>query len=150
MNTGSLNRIFKEQQMQTTIMHILLTVALASTAHAETKCYAIEHLDHDEAVCVGDVKSLVDKSVSAKSIPSAFEPQQSGQQAPEKGAAATVTATGSLNDKTVIDKSVQLSGGMGGDTAAHLARRKALAIKNSLQLNGKARQPEPGTEQVPK
>jgi hypothetical protein len=134
--------------MRTAIIHIYLVVALASTAQADTKCFAVEHQDHDEAVCVGDEKLLAEKSVPTKSIPSASVAQQTGQPAPEK--AAGVTPTGSPDNNVVNEKPALRSGGMGSDTAAHLARRKALAIKKSLQLNRNARPSEPDIEQVPK
>lgn len=135
--------------MRTIIMHILLVVALASTAHAETKCYAVEHQDHDEAVCVGDENFFVNKSAPTKSISSVSVVQQFSPPVSVK-ASAIGTATGTLDNKTVKEMTTQQSGDIGSYAASHLARRKAMAINNSLKLNGKASQPEPGTEQVPK
>lgn len=132
--------------MRITIIHIFLIAALTATVHAETKCYAVEHPDHDEALCVGDDKKGADKSAPPKITPAENGVQQPTRPVQEN--AASTAVPGRVDNKTASEKPALQSGGLGSDTAAHLARRKALAIKNSLKLKDLNSQPKPGTEHI--
>lgn len=129
--------------MKTSLLSLLLVFA-ASVACGETKCYTVEHSDYNEAVCIGDEKTIVEKAEvsqprakvaeAAEPVPSA--PKVHGMPAAERGPAKMLPIS---NTSSAVQAPSASTGSPAKETAAeHLARRKALAQKNKARISGAA------------
>lgn len=113
-----------------TIHFAMVLVLLAAVAYGgETKCFTVEHPEYNEAVCEGDGKGVANKtapSTSAKPAATAA-PTVVSEPVAEPAKPASTAAPAARAAKP------------GKETPAErLARRKALAIRNSQQNSGRS------------
>lgn len=122
--------------MKTSIILILAMLSY-SVAWAETTCQSVEYPDRTEAICIGDEKAVPEQnSLAPRTQPSSVE--RTIRQTPPVSATTSTppvttqaqpvsTPSPSNTNPAVVRQ--------GPETAAeHLARRKALAERNSLKL----------------
>jgi hypothetical protein len=127
----------------TTYLALLLLALSASAALGETKCYTVEHPDYNEAVCTGDEKAVVEKTEPgqvrtrvAEAVQVQSVPKAPAMPPAERGPAK-------IQPVSTISPALQApspgAGGPARETAAeHLAKRKALALKNKARISGAA------------
>lgn len=129
----------------TTIYLASLLLALsASVACGETKCYTVEHPDYNEAVCIGDEKTVVEKAEILQPRTKVAEAAEPVQSAPKvHGMPAAERGPAKIQPISTAPSAPQAPSATAGapakETAAeHLAKRRALALKNKARISGAA------------
>lgn len=121
--------------MKTYILSILVLLA-ATAAWGETGCRMIEHVDHNEAICIGDEKTVREQLPQAqgKREPVMKTAPITGPSQQAVPVTADITpsvpaANQTAGTPTPVQNAAPTTRVTSETAAEHLARRKALAIK---------------------
>lgn len=123
---------------------ILLLVVQSSTVWGATVCKTIEYPDHDEAICIGDEKYISEtKAVNAPPLRDTTENISDSRKTPSWPAPPKTQQTTAAPSTAPSIPDVHPICNFHETTSEHLARRKALAIKNTNALSVNITPPAP-------